>query len=318
MGAGIAIAGIASALIGAGASVYSSQQQKKAASGLAGSAGNLKTFEPALLKDTKTIDPRQLQLNAIDIPFDRLAYARRYTEALNAMDYKEATRYLRKIQPSFDAIQQQVGQNALSYARGEIPQDVSAEIGRKAAERGIQAGYGFGSQGGARGALANLNLRNLGLTSLDLSRFGTQMGMQVNAAGKALLPNLRSPADFLLTTPQIAGIEQFNIGTLNDASRYNNQLINQARMQNTSLANAGTQAQAQAQYQSGMTDAATTQAIGQALSQVVGSLGGSGLFGGQGGAGGAMSGYAAGGGLNSAPRGTTAPISLNMSAGGLA
>lgn len=291
---GAAIAAIAGAAIAAGGAVYAGSQKKKASAQLADSLGNYKEFEPALLKgDPKMVDTRAVGLRTVDEPYDRLGYIREFVDKLNAIDYSTAMKYYRKIQPSFDAIQRQVGTNALSFAKGEIPADVSAEITRKAAERGIQAGFGFGSQGGRTGALANLNLRNLGLTSLDLSRFGTQLGMQVNQSAKGLLPNFRSVADFILTPGQQLAAEQANVQSINQREQYNNQLVNQGRLQNTSAANVSMQGVAQQQYAGQVGEAEMWAQIASSVGGAVGGLGG-----GAGGAGGIFGGTSGAAGSN--------------------
>jgi hypothetical protein len=273
--------GVGTAVSAAG-TAYASNQKSKATGKLAQSLSKTKEFEPQLLGDPKQINTSDVTLRTVDNAYDRLGYIRRFVDQLNAIDYSTAMRYYRKIQPSFDQLQSQIGKNALSYSRGELPQDVSAEIGRKAAERGIQAGYGFGTQGGKTGALAALNLRNLGLTSLDLSRFGTQLGMQVNQSAKSLLPAFRSPADFMLTPGQQLGAEQYNVGVTNDFAVRNNALLNQAGMQNTSLANAVNQQQAQLAYSGQVGDAQMWAQLAQSLGGAISGMGGGGgVFGGQ-------------------------------------
>jgi len=196
--------------------------------------------------------------------------AKTLTSKLNQFDYRQATKFLKLIQPSFGGIQQQVGENALSFAKGELPADVVSSITRAAAQQGQQSGIAAGGGGGAPGMLRNLNLRNLGLTSLDLSKYGTQIGMQVNQSAKSLLPNLGSVRDWLLSLPQQAQITQ-----------YNNQLVNQAGMYNTGLANQAQQANAQGILQAGLTDAATTAGIGQTIGGAISGTGS--LFGAGGG-----------------------------------
>jgi len=261
---GIGVAGVA---VSAGSQYAAGQKQKGAAKDAAQALQNPTQFTP------EQLNPTEIQWQAISDAFGGLRNAKGITRKLNKFDYKQATKFLNLIQPSFKGIQQQVGQNALSFAKGELPDDVVGSITRAAAQQG-QAGGFAGGVGGSSGMLRNLNLRNLGLTSLDLSKYGTQVGMQVNQSAKSLLPNLGSVRDWILSLPQQAGIAQ-----------YNNQLVNQAGMYNTGLANQAQQANAQGILQSGLTDAATTAGIGQTIG---GALSGSGsLFGAGGGAGGA-------------------------------
>lgn len=275
----LAAAGITAAA-GAGTAIYSSNQQKKASDKQAAALqSGTREFEPEMLGDPAKLDMRKVSQDAVDIPYDKLMYANELSSAVNRLNYAEAIRYYRKIQPSFDAIQRQTGKNALSFSRGELPSDVVSSIGRASAERGIQGGYGFGSQGGRNGALANLNLRNLGLTSLDLAKYGTNLGMNVNAQAKNLLPNLSSPTDWLLTPQQILAAEQYNVGKQNEFAVTNNGLMNQAALQNTSLANSVNQSVAGLNYQGDVTQAMGYAQAGQAVGSALGSA--VGLFGGQ-------------------------------------
>lgn len=266
---GVGVAGVA---VSAGSQYMAGQQQKGAISDAAKALENPQQFEPELL------DPSGIQWQAFKDAFGGMRNAKILTSKLNKFDYKQAQKFLRLIQPSFTGIQRQVGENALSFARGELPADVVGSITRAAAQQGQQGGLVSGGGGPAGGMLRNLNLRNLGLTSLDLSKYGTNLGMQVNQSAKALLPNLGSVRDWILSLPQQAQIAQ-----------YNNELVNKAGMYNTGLANQVQQSQAQATLQGGLTDAAMTAGIGQTIG---GALSGAGsLFGGGGGG--------AGGGIGS-------------------
>lgn len=274
---------LAGAVISAGTAIYSSQQQKKAAEKQAGAIkSGTKGYEAVDLPDPKQLDYRKAQTAAIDIPFDNLEYATRLSRAINTYNYAEAMKYYQKIQPQFKALQAKIGENAISYARGDLPDDVVGQIQRRAAEKGIQGGYGYGSQGAKSGALANINLRNLGLTSLDLSKYGTELGMRVNSQAQALLPNLSSPKDWLFNPGQILDAEKYNVGTQNQFILRQNELDNNAANGNTELANSLNQAAAQSIYNG---EVRSAQAIQQAGSAIGGALTNSGgLFGGGGGA----------------------------------
>lgn len=247
--------GVAGAAVSAGGQYLGGQQQKGAVSDAAAALQNPTQFEPELLSSTG------IQWQALSDAFGGLKQAKNITNKLNKFDYKQATRFLKLIQPSFKGIQEQVGQNALSFAKGELPSDVVGSITRAAAQQG-QAGGFAGGGGSSSGMLRNLNLRNLGLTSLDLSKYGTQVGMQVNQSAKSLLPNLGSVRDWILSLPQQAQIAQ-----------YNNQLVNQAGMYNTNLQNQAQQANAQGILQSGLTDASMTAGIGQTLGGAISGAG---------------------------------------------
>lgn len=250
--------------------MYSSSQQKKAAGKQADALrSGVREFDPELLGDPNLVDTRGVNLRSIDQMYDLLPYARRLTDQINAINYAGSVKLLRKMQPSFSNIQRQLGLNALSAQRGELPDDVAAQIGQRAAERGIQGGFGFGTQGARTGALANLNLRNLGLTSLDQQRYGNQLGLQVNQAAKALLPQQLSPNELFLTPGQQLQSELFNVGAQNDFLKINNQLQNNAGLQNTQLQNSMTQSLAAMDYASALAQA---DAIAQGIAAAGGAL----------------------------------------------
>ncbi len=263
----IAVGGLAvGAAVSAGGSMLAANKQKSATKDAANALQNPTLFEP------QTIDPRGLMYQAQGDAFAGLRGAKALTRKLNKFDTKQAIKFMKMIQPSFKPLQAQIGENALSFARGELPSDVVGSITRAAAQQGQQGGFASGG-GGASGMLRNLNLRNLGLTSLDLSKYGTQLGMQVNQSAKALLPNLGSVRDWLLSLPQQGQIAQFNTQALNQAGLYNTGLANQAQ-----------QANAQGILQSGLTDAAMIQGIGNTAGSLI--SGGAGQFASGGGAGG--------------------------------
>lgn len=215
----------------------------------------------------------------------------RYDEARkqNAFNTAEAKRMYRSMQPYFDSLQAQQGKNALSFAQGELPQDVVANIGRAAAQRGIQGGYAMGAGSGAPGsALSNLNLRQLGLTSLDLSKYGTQLSMDVNSLAQRLSPQLANPEAQMLSLAQGMGYMNENTNRLNESNRYWNTLQNQAEWDNVSTLNFANKAIADANLASRAAEAKMWQEMGNSSGQSGSSAmsGGMSMFGGGGGGGG--------------------------------
>lgn len=263
------------AAVSAGGAAYSANKSKKAAQ----QAGSVKyNTSPQMLGEAAQVDPSNVLLQTYLANGQNYLGAREQAKSVNQFNYGQANKYYNKIQPYFNELQQQIGQNALSYSKGEIPQDVQDQITRQAAQRGLQSGYGSGTQGFRAGAGANLNLRNLGLTSLDLSKYGTNLGMQVNQNAKALLPNLQGLQDYFLSPAQVLGINQGNVSAQNQFALQNNQLANQGiAAQNQQLAN-----QTQSQYAQQLAQA---QMIGQTSSAIGGAISGLGTGGGFGGGG---------------------------------
>lgn len=187
----------------------------------------------------------------------------------------EAKRMYRSFQPRFDELQNQIGTNALSYSRGELPADVVANIGRAAATRGLSNGFGQGARGGGAGtALGTLNLRNLGLTSLDLSKFGTNLAMNASLQAKQLSPGLFDPAQLMVGPNQAVGYEAQNVSIQNDADRYWNQLQNKALWDNTSAGNRANQMANETRLAGQLAQAQSIAAGASSLAGAVGGMGG--------------------------------------------
>lgn len=204
---------------------------------------------------------------------------RRFAEASrnNVFNLGEAEKMYRGIQPWYDQLQDQIGKNALSFSRGELPADVVANIGRAASSRGLASGIGMGTEGArAGGALGNLNLRNLGLTSLDLSKYGTGLAMDVNAQAKNLSPALFDPSSLMITPGQALNADMFNAGVDNDFAK----LLNDTLTGNISTRNTVNQLQADSAL-------ASAEQQAQMIASITGMLGGqvAGGFGGRIGAG---------------------------------
>lgn len=248
---------VAAAVIGAAGTAYGAYSANSAS----------KKRNAALTGGTQTFDPEQLDLqsvlgNLLQTNTNNFAGAAELTSAGNKFNLQEFMRTIKKIQPSFKPLQQQIGSNALSFSRGELPQDTIESIQRAAAQTGIQGGYGFGSQGGKTGALANLNLRNLGLTSLDLTKYGTNLGIQVNQSAKGLMPQLGSAFDWLFTPAQGLQNAQFNMDWLN-----------RGQLANVSTGNAVGQNVADQQYAASLNQAASIQEGSNQLSALLGQYG---------------------------------------------
>lgn len=134
-----------------------------------------------------------------------------------------------------------VGSNAVSQLRGEIPQDIEDAIFRSAAFRDYSSGVGSRS-----GLGQNLTARDLGLTSLDLQNQGVQTLAAAMQGASAMNPVqakdlVFSPADVLARMDANTAIqnqeESFNTNLTNFRTIYNNDIENQERYYNTSIKN---------------------------------------------------------------------------------
>lgn len=259
--------------VAVGGTVYASNQSKKA--GEKAASVDYET-DTVLLDDPAQVNPAAVLRSLYGANSKNAENARTQSRDVNRFNYKQALKYYNKILPGFSQLQGQIGQNASAFASGELPSDVQSAITRAAAQQGIQGGFGFGSQGASGGALGNINIRNFGLTSLDLSKYGTSLAMQAGQNAKSLLPNLTGMQDFLLNPQQVLGIAQNNVASQNQFALQNNNLLNQSiAAENQALYN-----QTQQQYAG---DLAQAQMIGQASQSVGGLISGMGTTGGFGG-----------------------------------
>lgn len=251
-------------VLAAGSAVYAGVQQNKASKAAANQMREgVQTFDPIQPNAPQTVDWRRSALDALNFNINNQARQQQFAAQTNVFNTRQAQRMYRTFQPGFDSLQSQIGANALSFARGELPGDVVSSLGRAASSRGLASGFGQGARGGGSGtALGSSLLRGLGLTSLDLSKFGTQLAMNASLQAKQLSPALYDPTQLAVSPQQAIGYDMSQAGVQNENARYWNQLQNQALMGNVSAQNtantnatnaelAGQLAQAQAIQQAG-------------------------------------------------------------------
>lgn len=263
---------VAAGIIAAGTAAYagysSNQASKKAASAM---RDGVQTFDPIEPDAPQTVDWQRSVNNALGFNIGNARLRNDLSSMTNAFNTRQAQKMYRTFQPSFDSLQSQIGTNALSFARGQLPGDVVDSIGRASAQRGLSGGFGQGARGGGSGtAMGNSLLRGLGLTSLDLSKFGTGLAMNASLQAKQLSPPLFDPASLMTTPGQAVGYEFQNTGIQNDAARYWNQLQNQALMGNVSAQNTANQNAVNTELAGSL---AQSQAIAQAGSSLAGGMG---------------------------------------------
>lgn len=197
---------------------------------------------------------------AIGANIENLPMSFELANRTNQFNVNQALRGYSKIQPSFRENQSLIGRNVASFARGELPSDVVGSIGRAAAQRGIQGGFGMGiNAGGANSALGGLNLRNLGLTSLDLSRAGTSMAMQANQNAAAMTPALFDASQSFFSPSNAVNAEFNNANILNRWNEANAGIVNNQAVANTQLNNDTIMQQAQMAYQQQLQQSAAVQ-----------------------------------------------------------
>lgn len=263
---------------------------KKAGEAAANSLNDPNTLDLQRIPNPETVDWQNIlsqihQTNYNSLPLN-LATANR----VNEFNTNQFLRGANKIQPHFNQLQDQIGRNALSYSKGELPGDVVSSLSRSAASQGFKNGIAGGARGGGfNTALGGLNLRNLGLTSLDLSKFGTGVGMQVNQNAANMVPNLFDPA-MQMISPQLGiGSEFQNAGIINDWNKNNTMIANAEESGNTDILNSILQAQTSLRLQGRLNEAKSVQAASSSAANIMtGGMGGMGGGGGGGGQSGGM------------------------------
>jgi len=270
---------IAAGVIAAGAAAYagyaSNQASKKAAQQ---QREGVQTFDPLAAnynlvgsQRPQTVDWRTAVNDALSYDINHQQQAQQLAAQTNQFNLQQARHQYRTFQPYFDSLQRQVGQNALSYSQGELPPDVVANIGRSASQRGLAGGFGQGFRGGGTGtALGNSLLRGLGLTSLDLSKFGTQLAMQADLQAKQLSPPLYDPTALQVTPQQAIGYSFQNANINNQAAQYWNTEQNKALELNVGAQNQANRTATNTELAGQMAQAQSIQAAGSALGSVAG------------------------------------------------
>jgi hypothetical protein len=261
---------IGAAALTAGATAYSASQAKSSAGGINPSA--IKQYSPYTIPagSVNQVNPLGSYTQALQANTNLLPSDESLTSNVNSYDYAQANHYYNKIQPYFSNLQSQIGQNASQLASGQLPSDVQAQVQRNAAAQGVSGGFGYGAGGNSTGFLANLNVRNLGLTSLNLMQQGDQLGMQANSQAQSLLPQMMNPSSQFVSPTTLLSGNEFNAGQLNSVLSQNAGYINQAN-----AANAGAQ-NAALQYNAGANQSAALAGAGieaQGANQLTGLLG---------------------------------------------
>lgn len=235
------------AVVSAGAAAYSANQQKKASQQASAAAlAGAQSMQPGHVPPPATVSAEKAQLDALRFNNKALKSDFELAGQVNNFQLGQALRGYNRIQPYFQQLQAQLGKNALEMSQGKLPSDVVSSIGRAAAERGFSQGFGQGANGaGASTNLGSLNLRNLGLTSLQTSQSGNQLGLQLNAQAGALAPALFDPSSMFVSPALSMAEQQFNAGAINSVNRANAGFQNDANVLNTSLQNTLLQQQTQ-------------------------------------------------------------------------
>lgn len=127
----------------------------------------------------KPIDTTKEQLAALRGNIANFSEVSKLAGATNTFNQDQLNQMMESAVPGYRAMVSSIGGKINSFLSGELPQDVSDQVGRNAAYKSLSGG--FGGSGMAR----NLVARDLGLTSLDLISKGIDAGSRWIATAKA-------------------------------------------------------------------------------------------------------------------------------------
>ena len=130
-----------------------------------------------------------------------------------ATSEQEATRQANQAaNPNYYNILQQLSNTAMQAGRGMLPDDVKQQILQNANEDSYLKGFSYGTTGGGgnvyaggNDVAANLALRNLGLSSLDMMKYGNALGQDVLGQTRSSRGRVTSAMD---VTPDPALFQQ--------------------------------------------------------------------------------------------------------------
>lgn len=122
---------------------------------------------------------------------------------------------MRSLVPNIDGITQQASSNIESQLRGEIPDDVAAQVARTSASKAFRGGFSGSQRAG------NLTTRDLGLTSLQLTQTGLDSASRWLQTAKSTLSAPQMDVTSMFITPA----QQIQTAWQNEQARMSNQFM---------------------------------------------------------------------------------------------
>ncbi len=171
-----------------------------AAMAVGGVIGGLLSGKKPKVPAFRKVDATAEQGNAISGNLSNFDQAAELTGKTNEFTQEQLIESLRRAIPGYDDMVSKSSSVIEGQLRGELSQDVQDQISRRAAARGLAGG--FSGSGMAR----NLELRDLGLTSLQQTQAGLTNSMNFlrNQAGIAVGPQMNVTSMFLSPSQRIA------------------------------------------------------------------------------------------------------------------
>lgn len=139
----------------------------------------------------KTVDVGQETKDAFTENLANLPTVAEFASKFNELSTEQMSAALEKMMPGYLKLRDQTTANITSMAKGEVPTGVENLLARKAAERGIT----LGTSGSEFQSFDEL--RNLGLTSLDMTQRGLDAAMRWIDSTAAKTPVFNMATAFL-------------------------------------------------------------------------------------------------------------------------
>jgi hypothetical protein len=155
--------------------------------------------------DFKPINTTDEQRKAVQGNIANFGEISKLAGQANAFNQAELDKMLEAAVPGYKSMVSGIGAQISKMVNGEIPADVSAQIGRNSAFKSLSGG--FGGSGMAR----NLVARDLGMTSLDIIGKGIDAGSRwlATARQSAVAPQFDVASMFVSPKDRI-GVEMWN------------------------------------------------------------------------------------------------------------
>lgn len=160
--------------------------------------------EKPVVPEFVPIDPSAEALKAIKGNIANFEDIASLTKSVNQLNTDQIKSMLSAIAPEWQSIQSKQAGLIQSELAGEVPQDVQDFIQRSSASRSLAGGYG---QSGMAG---NLNLRDLGLTSLQQTEKGFSHAQQWMQAAQSKVPAQFNAAAMFVTPGMQTQVAQSN------------------------------------------------------------------------------------------------------------
>ena len=166
--------------------------------------GGLGLFGSLIGKGSKVKVPEFVPVNADKVQADTINgnlanfdKAQILSSRVNNASFDELQNYLKRAIPGYEGIINGQADLIQKGLKGEIPSDVASAVKNKSASRALAGGYG------GSGAARNLEARDLGLTSYDITNRSLEAATRYVTSMKSVaVPDLMSPASMFLSPSQ--------------------------------------------------------------------------------------------------------------------